>query len=247
LQIESEDALLGFLLELGREYWDLLGMIRSEYLSVSGMDRLLNAISAEDINESLWSSLRHRLRLSVDRDSSTKVGRFHRPWFEYDSSRPFDGIISHLTRECGGNVHTCGLVSITASGNHSNQCHQVVDYNWGQYWISSEVQNSWIQFDFKNRQISMTNYTIRSDRNTAHHLMQWSVAGSNDEKSWTILDQRNTQDLNGANIVKSFACESVHSSTSSFRFVRLTQTGPSSHNYNYLQLSNLEFFGRIVE
>ena len=32
--------------------------------------------------------------------------------FVYDSSKPLEGIIAHLTRECGGNVHDKGIVNI---------------------------------------------------------------------------------------------------------------------------------------
>ena len=34
----------------------------------------------------------------------------------YNQARPLDGIIAHLTRECGGNVHKEGVVNVTASG-----------------------------------------------------------------------------------------------------------------------------------
>lgn len=30
--------------------------------------------------------------------------------FVYDASKPLDGIIAHLTRECGGNIHRKGIV-----------------------------------------------------------------------------------------------------------------------------------------
>jgi hypothetical protein len=245
LRIETEDSLMDFVVELGRDYFDLLGLIRSEYLSESGIDRLLTTISIVDVDGKLWSSLCRRLRLCVP-VSSTGNSRFCRPSFVLDSNRPFDGIISHLTRECGGNVHTRGIVSITASSNYYNQCYQVADYDWCNYWYSNDETNSWIQFDFKHRQVSLTNYTIRSDKAGCYHPLQWSLAGSNDERSWTTLDQRNTQDLNGDNRVKSFDCKSLQSSTSSFRFLRLTQTGANSSDANYLLLANLEFFGVVT-
>jgi hypothetical protein len=192
LQLESEDSLLNSILELGRDYFGFLDSVRSEYLSVSGIDRLLNTISIEDVERELWSSLCRRLRLSV-KPESIPESRFCLKKFNLDSSRPFDGIVSSLSRECGGNVHTQGVVSVTASSTASNQCHHVTDHDWNSYWFSCNSANSWIQFDFKDRRISVTNYSIKSDGSSGYNLVQWSLQGSNDGESWTVMDKRNTQ------------------------------------------------------
>jgi hypothetical protein len=244
LRICSEDSLLDFILGLADDHLHLLGFIRTEYLSLWGIDRLLNSVCVDNLDESLWVSLCCRLRLSVW--ASPLPSRYGHPRLHFDSSRPLDGIISYLTRECGGNVHSCGLVSISASSTVRNQCHQVVDYDWVDYWYSASEQNSWIQFDFKTRKISVTNYTIKTGGDSSVYLLQWALAGSNDEVNWTTLDERNTSDLKACGIAKSYACDSAESSAESFRFIRLTQTGPNSSGYAYhLQLRNLEFFGDI--
>jgi hypothetical protein len=246
LRIETEDSLLALVLELGEDYADLLGSLQSEYLSVSGIDRLLNSISLWDVDESLWLSLCRRLRLQVEPSSKPAFRYYSRSKpFPLDPSRPFDGIICQLTRDCGGNVHTQGVVSITASSTCRNQCYQVVDYNSNEDWFSNNVPNSWIQFDFKNRRISVTNYTIKSDGIGADHLLQWWLDGSNDGNSWTRLDQQNTRELCGNFVVRTFACESMQSSPSSFRFIRLIQTGKDSSGNDHLGMTNLEFFGDL--
>jgi hypothetical protein len=122
LQITAEDSLLGFILDLGRDYFYLIGNVRSEYLSVSAIDRLLTEISRGEIENEIavegrlhvWSSLCRRLRLPVD-PPSIPESRFHLKRFALGRSRPFDGILAWLSRVCGGNVHTQGIVSITAS------------------------------------------------------------------------------------------------------------------------------------
>jgi hypothetical protein len=70
LEIVDEDSLLNIILELGRDYFDLLGHVRSEYLSQSGIDRLLTTISISDVDCGLWSSLCRRLRLFVEPPSN---------------------------------------------------------------------------------------------------------------------------------------------------------------------------------
>jgi hypothetical protein len=165
----------------------------------------------------------------------------------FDSSQAFEGILSHLSREGGGNVHTNGILSITTSGNGYNSCHQVVDHDWTEYWFSNDAPNSWIQFDFKNRRISPTHYTIKSDNHGAYHLLKWSLDCSHDGTSWVNLDRRETNDLNGNHVVKSYNCGSLESSSPFFRFIRLTQTGKNSSGRNHLQLANLEVFGKVKE
>jgi hypothetical protein len=244
LQLSSEDSLLDFILELGRDYFGLLGCLHTEYLSPSGMSRLLDSISLDEVDDELWKSLCRRLVLFVP-SKRLPESRFEAWYAALDSSQPFNGIIAQLSSECGRNGRSDEIVSITASSNGRNNCQQVVDYNWTDYWFSLSVANSWIQFDFKSRRISPTHYTIKSDGNGGHHLLKWSLDGSNDGTSWTPLDRRETNDLNGQYVVKSYACESNQSPSSFCRFIRLTQTGTDSNGYDYLHLGNLEFFGKV--
>jgi hypothetical protein len=171
--------------------------------------------------------------------------RFPEKDFPFDSSKPFKGIIAQLSSGCGGNVHTKGIASITASSTEYNACHQVVDYDWTGHWYSHNEQHSWIQFDFKNRRILPNHYTLKSDNQSAHHLLKWSLDGSNDGMSWTPLDRRETNDLNGNRLMKSYECRSVESSSPFFRFIRLIQTGKNSSAADYLMLTNVEFFGTM--
>jgi hypothetical protein len=244
LRIASEDSLLDSIVEFGTDHFDLLGCLHTEYLSQTGMLRLLDSISREEMNDELWASLCHRLLLFVPSKKLPK-SRFLGPEFALDSSAPFKGIIAHLTAECGGNVHSRGIVVITASSSARSACHQVVDYTWTDYWFTNGNANSWIQFDFKTRSISPSNYTIKSAGNGSHHLVKWSLVGSNDGTTWIDLDRRETNELSGNYIVKSYECASVPSS-SFFRFIRLTQTGKNSSGQDNLMLANLELFGDMI-
>jgi hypothetical protein len=244
LQLQDEDSLLSFILSLGSSGHCFIHHIRSEYLSISGINLFLNSISLEDLNNAIWLSLCHRLR-SSNPISRYPTSRYATRSFVFNSGHPFDGILSHFTKESGGNVHTTGIIVITASGTGRNQCHQVADHNWNDYWHSKNVESSWIQFDFQTRSVSLTNYTIKSDGESGCHLLHWSVDGSNDLVSWVNLDRQDTYELNGPYVVKSYSCLSGESSRSFFRYLRLTQRGKNSSNDHYLQLGNLEFFGTV--
>ena len=49
--------------------------------------------------------------------------RLRRTEFVYNSSKPLDGVIAHLTREYGGNVHDKGIVNVTASSVKNNDSY----------------------------------------------------------------------------------------------------------------------------
>jgi hypothetical protein len=79
-------------------------------------------------------------------------------------------------------------------------------YDWNHYFFTENSPNSWIQFDFKDRFVSVTHYALTSDGQSAHHLLEWTASGSNDGNSWTIVDHQKTQRLNGDFITTLFEC-----------------------------------------
>ena len=109
---------------------------------------------------------------------------------------------------------------------------------------------SWICFDFKEKRVELTGYSLKSySTNNPLGLspcepVQWVIEGSNDGSNWREVDRRNTQDLKGKSIVKTYSC-SVDDKTESFRFVRLRQTGKNVKGNDYLGLSAMEFFGTL--
>ena len=68
---------------------------------------------------------------------------------------------------------------------------------------------------------------------------------SDDGSTWEAVDERNTQDLNGKYVVKTYECSTR--SDRFVRFVRLRQTGKNSFGNDYLMLSEIEFFGNLAK
>jgi hypothetical protein len=147
--------------------------------------------------------------------------------------------LSFLTSQCDGNVHERGVINITSSSHCSNECYQVASHGWN----TNNSARSWIQFDFKDSSICLTDYTLKSDGHSSNHLLQWSIEGSNDGNAWECIDSQNTQDLNGKYITKTFKCSSP--SSHFCWYIRLTQTRKNSSGYDHFMLYNIEFFGRF--
>ena len=132
-----------------------------------------------------------------------------------------------------------GVVNITASSN-SDECHRVTDYGWNWYWHTNNEPNSWLCFDFKEKTVSLTKYSLKSGED--RHLVRWVMEGSNDGSSWEELDRRDTEELSEPWITKTYDCERLQGR--SFRYLRLCQTG-NSNSDDCLSLSHIEFFGTI--
>jgi hypothetical protein len=163
-----------------------------------------------------------------------------------DSQFPFSGLVCYLHDLCGGNIHTKGVVNIVCLSIGRNQCWKVVDYDWNDYWHSNHVASSWIQFGFKNRSVSISHYSLKSHNGSSSEFLHWTLSGSTDGNSWIVLDRRNTEDLKGRSITKTLECNERPSVCKFYRYVRLTQTGKNSNNNDYFILTNIEFFGSMV-
>ena len=163
---------------------------------------------------------------------------------------PLDGIIARLTRECGGNVHTKGIVNVTASGclRDSWKPENAVDLGSNSFFASKDSPNSWICYDFKERRVTPTSYSIMSYGCGPgnNQPKSWVLEVSNDgsEDSWVVVDSReNNNDLNGKLLTHNFAISTRLSGA--FRFVRLRQTGKTHYGRDHLCLSALELFGTL--
>jgi hypothetical protein len=64
-----------------------------------------------------------------------------------------------------------------------------------------------------------------------------------DGSSWVKIDERLTKELNGPKVTKYFECNSP--STEFHRFLRIRQTGVNAAGSHYLEIGNIEFFGRL--
>jgi hypothetical protein len=246
LCLESEDWLMNFLIDLGSDYFNPLGYVRLEFLKVDSIDRLFKPISSECVDNRLWSAIwrRCRYQLVYCADEIPKV-RFKEVTPIAES--PSCGLIHHLTDIYGGNVHERGVVEISCSSTQYNQCWQVVDYNWTSYWYSRSSANSWIQFDFKNREVFINRYALKPHNGTMNWPVQWTLAGSRDGTVWELIDSRNTRELVQGLDTKMFDCSNQSHEPRFYRYIRLTQTGHTSSGEHYFVLTNVEFFGSLID
>jgi hypothetical protein len=123
-----------------------------------------------------------------------------------------NGIIAHLTRQCGGNVHDRHIVDITSesfetetegtnshSGAFDNSADlaakNAADLETGSCFLSAyrgkkanipHTRNNWVCYDFKERRIVPTHYTIRTYGNGpgGPHMKSWLAETSANGEKW---------------------------------------------------------------
>jgi hypothetical protein len=261
-------------IERDESFTELLEFIHFEFLSAECVDRFISSSPSfifDHLNLSLWNSLCRRLSLKATLDSSfseAQTRRFGRVIhedelrslteerdrlrsriervFTYNSSNPFDGIISQLRRECNGNVHQKDVVNITSSGDDTSRCYNLVDYGWRNYWCSTNQENSWVCFDFKEKKVCLSGYTLKSDGRTGGYrqFLNWTIHGSNDGRSWSdVLDSQDTAVVNGVDfMVRHFDCPRTDRS---YRFIRIQMRGKNNFDNYKMKLSEVEFFGTL--
>jgi hypothetical protein len=153
---------------------------------------------------------------------------------------PEEGIIGYLTERHGGHVCSLDLVTLTSkSENRSafNPANLASLHPRGRFWSSNEP-GQWVCWDFHHMRVCPTHYGIRCWR-----LKSWVLEGSLDGENWREMDrQTDTQDFK-VHTTKVFAV----SVPMKCQFIRLTQMDKDHYGYDYLELSDVEFFGALSE
>jgi hypothetical protein len=183
-----------------------------------------------------------------------------------------DGIIAHLTRECGGNVHDCHVVDVTSgsferetvgANPHSgafddrDDCAAKNTANLedhsrfeSAYREKKEdrprTRNNWVCYDFKEKRFVPRHYTIRTNQGGpgGAHLKSWLVETSTDGRRWQELDrQEDNEQLNGTWFTGTFAV----AGGGECRFIRLVNIGRNHFGNDCLRISAWEIFGSLIE
>jgi hypothetical protein len=115
-------------------------------------------------------------------------------------------------------------------------------------FFSKDERDQWVAFDFRDRQVIPTHYSIRTHRSAgpgSWHPKSWVIeaAPASNPSGWFELDrQQNTEDLNGADWTRTYT---VHTDIAVCR-IRLRQIGPTHGSNNHLNFTRFELFGELM-
>jgi hypothetical protein len=108
------------------------------------------------------------------------------------------------------------------------------------------TKNNWICYNFKERRMVPTHYTIRTNnwRSGGWHLKSWLVETSVDGENWReVAREENNTQLNGKFFTATFAV----ADGGECRFIRLVNMGRNHYGDDHLVISAWEIFGNLIE
>lgn len=171
--------------------------------------------------------------------------------FPQSTGSQFNGIINYLTSKTGGNIHRNGTIKLTCDNKSSLSTsseqppESVLDLNTNNWFgAKSGSKDYWLCFDFKERKVEISSYTIQSYSFKSGHLKNWVLETSENSEEWKIIDQHSSdQSLNGGSRVSSFTTSKNDFS----RFVRIRQTGEFWRYESFVTpgFAKIEFYGRL--
>jgi hypothetical protein len=108
-----------------------------------------------------------------------------------------------------------------------------------------KCRENWIEFDFRNLRVQVSGYSISTcDR---YVMKSWDVIGSNDRKTWVVIDSVRNAIMRKEEDGCVFLCGRP---TLPFRYVRYVQHGNWERDKNcryFIQIAKMEFFGALGE
>lgn len=256
LKLESEDSLLDFIDEIfsssnndgseSESIYDLYEVIEFNGLSESKFQEIIERIDPNYMTVKMWRSLKNCFYANY---SETKIKKERYTKILNDNSvKKFEGIIRQLTIKCSGNVDDKNCVKITSSSIYSNsyQAKNAADLDSNNYFHSASEQYSWIKYDFRDKKVCLTHYTIKNglsyDSNSSPK--SWVLEGSNNEGDWVELDSQTNNSIFLPNNSVLHTLQ-IKKTNKYFQYLRIRSTGPNNNNCNYLAIESLEYFGYV--
>lgn len=257
----------------GMKYSILYETVFFENVSISSIREFLSIFDWTNMTGSLWNRLSYRLSREINKNENKNniseyftndyeeqvinINRYPKNeiktrTFLYSRENEFKGIINYLKLKSNGEISK--FINITASSIaksiNGNTCfdpsNAVLFDDPKKVFMSENVPNSWICFDFKSNKIIPTEYTIKSSSTSANSSKpkSWVIECSNDNESWETVDEvTNCPYLNGAYLIHTFSIKNQNSKE--YRFIRMRLTGLNWKCYDSLVISMIEFYGKL--
>ena len=123
---------------------------------------------------------------------------------------------------------------------HHRESFKHQHLNTGTCCTSNSMPNSWWKFDFKDRKVSPTSYTLKHGYSKGYALKSWDLEGSNDDTNWTKLSTHKNDLSLRKSKTKTF---SIPAHSGSYRYFRLIMTDKNSSNSWTFCLGGIELYG----
>jgi len=159
---------------------------------------------------------------------------------------PFQGIFSYFQPN---HDELDFKVIVSSCSSYGNEHELVNPEDTLTYWESADKPNQFVEFDFNNKKVILSAYSLKSSSNESDmiHPKAWIVAGSNNQEDWITLHQVDySNDLNGGSLTMSWECNEKQSEEP-FKYIRFEMVEPNHYGNWVFRLSRVELFGTLIE
>jgi hypothetical protein len=143
------------------------------------------------------------------------------------------------------NPYKAGFLGISLSSIYDSSnanVEDLVNRTADNAFATSDLPNSWVAVDFRQRKLACNYYSIRARNYDANHLKGWNLQGSNDFSTWTTLHSKTNNPL-AAN--QWYSAATTANQSTFYRFFRILQTQVSTSGDNFLTMGELELYGTL--
>lgn len=174
---------------------------------------------------------------------------------EYNGNQ-LSGIIDYLQRQNGTDLEAKNILKLSGGGfPHSSwPITNLIKYNSNyinnEYYFNYHSRNpgasdGWIEFDFGNRTVNLTSYTIRNWTGD-YKPKSWRIVGSNDHEEWDVVDHRvNNSELKSHGVQHRFENTKTDNYYRYIRYIQEEVWDRDSIYNSCIVLTRIEFFGSI--
>lgn len=197
LLLKDEDQLLNFvnfLYSQSHNFTSLYETVYFECVSSTSISKFISQFDMNCITNSIWRQLSMRLKQEIKVSLKNEISHKYIAFLPFTKDNEFNGIINYLKMKSDDNIDN--EISLTFSTND----HENKDDNWtdilnillyndqSKEFFTKNYKDSWICFDFKDKTIFPTDYTVKTD--VGQFLKSWFIEVSNDCKNWEIVDEK---------------------------------------------------------
>lgn len=220
-------------------------------LSSSQLKTVLDAVKISSQNQNHTKEYYKKLKTQKNTLEnyfifSSSVTRNTHIELSYDDENKLSGIIANLTALSGKNIYDNRTIFINTPVPVTN-LHNIVDLKNESSTIRILCNSTnYIQYDFRERKISLSSLTIQVGNNENECPNHWAILGSNDSEDWEVLiETHNDKRLKKEYAIQNYQCPKA----SYFRYIMFFQKYNFSTrkcNQNVINLSSIEFFGKLT-
>lgn len=228
-------------------------------------EKIHRKIKVDEIIEFFNTKINHLGEEMIKQDSDNEItealsnlldGKDCITLCEYHQKNEIDGIISYIRKVTNGNVDGKNDNLKLSTGSNENPLYplsNIIHYdnvyiNFMAPLKTTNIEDTWIEFDFVHRKVNVTSYTICLQGHNQYcnnYPKSWKIMGSNDHE-WELIDVKINMNETNYDPICHFECDRKSGYYRYIRFIQLDSNATNDAAKYAICISCIEFFGSVA-